>query len=492
MVMYDMEPMNENRSTADISDDRFVGMVPRVFNWFELLNNDLVKLTQTIEAFNDKLTNLNSSPISVLSIRKIFVDDYYIRSETGGADEPKLKEDNTQWHKEKQREQKSPGNPDIVRSLTGIHKMAASTQKVIGEFEELSPKVRTVTIALSTVGDLSEKIAGISGSISTVEKGVTVNEGITAASGIMAGAVGIGETGAALGPQGCIAGLSALVMGGAVVIAMKGSEDEATDPIEVSPDRRRYFFTAQERQNVYEKQIAINGVNNVRQLIEVSEELDKKYIIADRKQRVEKIQKDWERSEDIIPWNSEIEYADLKNKWRTPGKSHPAQFDWNNMFSGQIPPPADAEKLTIEVENLRKQAKFDVMEGKVDMVKLNKEILAVQKKYKPVRPQKELVWRIPTEEEWMRSKDEKRKQLDLPMPPEEKEVSKRKLMQEMSGYAVLPGVEGVGRVININLNRPMIEHFTINTKDAKEGLNDFKHKVEEVLLEILNSANAIK
>ena len=49
-----------------------------------------------------------------------------------------------------------------------------------------------------------------------------------------------------------------------------------------------------------------------------------------------------------------------------------------------------------------------------------------------------------------------------------------------------------GRVININLNRPMIEHFTINTKEVKGGLNDLKHQVEEVLLEILNSANAIQ
>ncbi len=38
----------------------------------------------------------------------------------------------------------------------------------------------------------------------------------------------------------------------------------------------------------------------------------------------------------------------------------------------------------------------------------------------------------------------------------------------------------------------MIENLVINTKGENEGLNDFKHKVEEVLLEILNSANTIK
>ena len=42
----------------------------------------------------------------------------------------------------------------------------------------------------------------------------------------------------------------------------------------------------------------------------------------------------------------------------------------------------------------------------------------------------------------------------------------------------------------INFNRALIEHFTINVKDAREGINDFKRKVEEALVEILNSINA--
>ena len=48
------------------------------------------------------------------------------------------------------------------------------------------------------------------------------------------------------------------------------------------------------------------------------------------------------------------------------------------------------------------------------------------------------------------------------------------------------------RQIVINLNKPMIDHFTINVKDTKEGVADLKRKVEEVLLAILNSANVIQ
>ena len=56
-------------------------------------------------------------------------------------------------------------------------------------------------------------------------------------------------------------------------------------------------------------------------------------------------------------------------------------------------------------------------------------------------------------------------------------------------YTVSGGNE---KTIIINLNKPIIENFIINAKDVKDGLNDFKHKVEEVLLEILNSANVIQ
>ncbi|WP_133162587.1 hypothetical protein [Flavipsychrobacter stenotrophus] len=43
----------------------------------------------------------------------------------------------------------------------------------------------------------------------------------------------------------------------------------------------------------------------------------------------------------------------------------------------------------------------------------------------------------------------------------------------------------------INFNKALIVHFTINVKDSKEGMNDFKRKVEEVLIEILHSVNTI-
>jgi hypothetical protein len=45
------------------------------------------------------------------------------------------------------------------------------------------------------------------------------------------------------------------------------------------------------------------------------------------------------------------------------------------------------------------------------------------------------------------------------------------------------------KAITINLNRPMIEHFTVHVGNSREGVGELKKAVEEVLLEILNSAN---
>lgn len=48
------------------------------------------------------------------------------------------------------------------------------------------------------------------------------------------------------------------------------------------------------------------------------------------------------------------------------------------------------------------------------------------------------------------------------------------------------------RTVHIHMNRPLIENFSITSKDAGSGIAEFRRKVEEVLLEILNSANAIR
>lgn len=48
-----------------------------------------------------------------------------------------------------------------------------------------------------------------------------------------------------------------------------------------------------------------------------------------------------------------------------------------------------------------------------------------------------------------------------------------------------------GRTVTININKPFIEHFIINAKEIREGYDGLKQKVEQILLEILNSVGAV-
>lgn len=97
-------------------------------------------------------------------------------------------------------------------------------------------------------------------------------------------------------------------------------------------------------------------------------------------------------------------------------------------------------------------------------------------------------YRLPDEDEWEAAL---KKINDIPIQPV---LKNRGGQNNRQSYSIKNPITKIppSKVINININKPMIENLVINTKGENEGLNDFKHKVEEVLLEILNSANTIK
>ncbi len=53
------------------------------------------------------------------------------------------------------------------------------------------------------------------------------------------------------------------------------------------------------------------------------------------------------------------------------------------------------------------------------------------------------------------------------------------------GYPNSPGRSG--RAVTINVNKPLIDYFTIHVQDAATGLTGFKQKVEQAMIEILSS-----
>jgi hypothetical protein len=57
-----------------------------------------------------------------------------------------------------------------------------------------------------------------------------------------------------------------------------------------------------------------------------------------------------------------------------------------------------------------------------------------------------------------------------------------------------PGTDnqrGQNKTVTVNINRPLIEHFSIHTNSMSDTTSTIRHKVEEVLLEILESVNSI-
>jgi|GEM_PF-2497899 len=70
------------------------------------------------------------------------------------------------------------------------------------------------------------------------------------------------------------------------------------------------------------------------------------------------------------------------------------------------------------------------------------------------------------------------------------EHSPEKQTQHRS-FVTTGNLQPQGKVINININKAFIENFSIHAQNVQQGYDNLKQKVEEIFLEILNSANAV-
>ena len=474
------------------------------------LNADLQRTTDIMDLLNDRLSHLTLAQAVVPELR---IAQY----ESGENDEDKIKETG---HSRKDAPQTGPTSKkgehdknDFIESIKSVHKLAESSKKVAEVFEELSPKIKTAKNVLGSIGELTEGISGIGELFSAAEGTITATEGISAAAEIMTGAAGVAEIGAALGPPGWIAAIGALAIGGVAAVVMSDSKDDKSSYMDMNPANWEKFFMQQERQKDYEKLVDVYDVSNFKQLRDVKKELDEDYLVADRKQRVAKLMSEWQKSTEEIQRNSPVSFPELKNKWVKHDQRQSDEY-LRTLFPFLPAPPTHAEKLSREIEEVNKRYAFDdafrlagdktsrKKDPKREKQRQN-EIDALKKKYRPEKPfsllqNQEPKWRLPTEQEWESHVDkERRKARGLPERPTARASaahtkSHREREMATTGYSLLGTSANTGRVININLNKPMIEHFTINAREVKEGINDFKRKVEEVLLEILNSANAIQ
>jgi hypothetical protein len=72
-----------------------------------------------------------------------------------------------------------------------------------------------------------------------------------------------------------------------------------------------------------------------------------------------------------------------------------------------------------------------------------------------------------------------------------RQVAKRQIAGRPERYVMGAKNENTGKVINININKAFVENFSIHAQNVQQGYDNLKQKVEEIFLEILNSANAV-
>ena len=370
-----------------------------------------------------------------------------------------------------------PAAPDptgLTRSVEQILKPLDSSIEIAASFSELPPKIKKLKSALEVVGDLGDGIDGIAGFFSGGNAGLTVSESLI---GAIEGAAGAAEAGAVFGPLGVVVSLSALILGSIAEEALAtGKTKDQNQYLDVNPSHWRKFFWDQEREKDGKKLLQYyvpnGGQLNFKQLDEIDKQLNSELFVDDRLKRVDKDLRETTIGAGEL-YNLPV-YRKPSNTIRDLKKAFFPKYSVDQSTAAKI---FDGR---IGVLNPHGIATIGVGNSMIDKSEKR------DKENKLLKPNKEPAWRLPTDDEWNRKTWQ---DLGLPKKPALKE--KIEDGYEMSTHKRNAGVNNSGRVINIHLNKPMIENLVINVKDVKDGMTDFRQKVEEVLVEILNTATAI-
>jgi hypothetical protein len=468
-----MKSAIQNISVTNLLADQWLNEANKPYHAFNLLNDSLQKTVQLIGKLDIELLDFNTDLKLFRSLTSLKANFF-----SGTGEENFLlnhSEDYRENLQNSKRERAYDNVNDLLETPDGTYNLVNDTKTIVQAYDEVILKVKKLETALDVIGKTTEALKGMGKLFFAAEGGTTAVGVIAAESEVIAG---MAEAGGTFGPAGLIAGLEVLAPG-SIVATPPVSKNVVVEIKEVadSPDIKKYFWN-KERQADGEKLIVPHNVTNIKQPEHLEKELDGDYMVEDRLKRV-----------DQLLANTQVDFSNLRNKW-----IKPEPFDLNEILGrigvGYSPSKThltDSEKKAIEVKNIRDRVQFDSLGGSIDTAKINHNIAEVYRKYKPAYPMlysAKVFGRLQTDEEldpgW-------RNKLGLPSPPANKKQN-RKFIQE---HLPTPVANANGRVITINLNKPLIENFTVNTKDGREGINDFKQKIEETLLEILNSANVI-
>ena len=349
---------------------------------------------------------------------------------------------------------------DIVDKIVMLGDEAIKDGAAFGEFP---PAVNSLKNALGIIGDIGEGGNGITTLCSVSTKGVAFVEAVSNAGEIMAGG-GVSEAGAAFGLPGSDVGTGPLILCGIRAIAASQKVEKSYDPKDFTIDKWKKYYRDKELNDDFEKLIELYHPKNYKQLDAIEEELNADFFVQDRLRRIDS---------DLKAESYEVyEYGHKKVLY------NPTSY----VAVSERPGIADANIWDVSWKNGR----FD-QQLLAEMPAKNNEIYQFANVAAKPKLIHESTIRLPTNEEWDVAPKENNK---IPTKPASKNRHIQHSKQSFSRKLNSSTISGDRPIININ--KPMIENFIMNTKELNEGLNDFKRKVEEVLLEILNSANVIQ
>jgi len=442
-------------------------IISKQTNEYNKFSTALEKTIETVIELDNTFSLLNAQLILIIPVNSGLKRDTtdesidHITSKIGTENNKGLPVGNENASKKSQSEVEGLSIAEIISKMATVGEGAIKASTALGE---LPPAINSLKKAISIISDINEGGKGIAGLFKGLEEGIVSTEAISTAGELIAVASGVAEAGAAFGPPGWIVGAGALITGGIAAVAASQKVNNPYDPKEFTPDKWQKYYWDRELKKDREKMIELNQPSNYKQLEVIEDDLNTNFWGQDRLKRIDKAMTaqpygvyNYGYKNVLIMPEVNVPVSDRlgltgKNIWN---------LNWKNGSNDQV--DQDLQTKNNEIYQFANVA--------------TKPKLAIEPPY-----------RIPDDEEWEAAL---KKINDIPIQPVLKNRGGQNNRQSYSSKNPITEIPP-NKVINININKPMIENLVINTKRENEGLNDFKHKVEEVLLEILNSANSIK
>ncbi len=357
----------------------------------------------------------------------------------------------------------------VTETLTSLGKIAGSGLSLYETFGKLTPAMEK---ARAGIGLLNGTLDAFSGMEALGSAG-GIATGTAAAAEIMAGAEGIATAAAPFGPPGLLIGGGLLLAGGIAAANIKDDKRQLT-----ASDMDRLFLEG-EKDEDFQKLLAVYKPTNRLSWNEMIKINNSELYENNRLKKLEQWQKETHLDMSYLAGNK---YLPKKG----PTTQEKIDYeDFTKLIFGRgvhTKDQNDAIKLFDDLDKIDKVLALDKSSRTAKWAK--KQSDEIQRQFNLAHP--DLVFHVPTDQEITNAR---LRELGLPQEPNERKPQKSNA--NTAAHFHSSPVNQAGKSVTINLNKPMIEHFTINAKEVKEGLNDLKRRVEEILLEILNSANAI-